>query len=304
MKRLLILTLATVFCASASTTSTAATLIGQPNCATDVGGGPPTMFQGTSSPSVSYVIPSSGVITRWGVNRVGYMSEGLTTALLAERSGNTFTIVAGSAYERAESNVKSEWPTRMPAKTGQYFGVSGYNSSITLCQTNDANDEIRYDGSFDYVGAVFAGIAIPQNQAMVWASLEPDADSDGYGDETQDKCPQSAAYIDACPVLSIGQQLAFKKNTISVLATATVDAQLTATATVKLPKSGKSKARTVTIKGKPAAFKAGKLKTIKLKLPSSVKDALKAKKKLSATVSLTGNGLANTATASAKVKLK
>lgn len=33
--------------------------------------------------------------------------------------------------------------------------------------------------------------------------LEPDADNDGYGDETQDKCPQSAALQTPCPPPSL-----------------------------------------------------------------------------------------------------
>jgi hypothetical protein len=138
----------------------------------------------------------------------------------------------------------------------------------------------------------------------LWAYEEPDVDGDGYGDETQDKCPQSATYaLTPCPVLSISQQVSTTSKQINILAAASVDTQLTAVAVVSIPKIGKKKAKRVTIQGKAQPFSAGKLKTIKLKLPSSVKSALK-KKKLSTAVTISGNGLANTATVTSKVKLK
>jgi hypothetical protein len=34
------------------------------------------------------------------------------------------------------------------------------------------------------------------------ATLEPDADHDGFGDETQDQCPTNASTQGACPVIA------------------------------------------------------------------------------------------------------
>ncbi|MGH2960070.1 MAG: hypothetical protein ACRDKE_10730, partial [Solirubrobacterales bacterium] len=140
----------------------------------------------------------------------------------------------------------------------------------------------------------------------VFATLEADIDKDGYGDETQDKCPQSAALQDPCPVLAISQKLAAAKGAISITAAASVDTSLTATATVKVPKLGSKKAATVTFSSKASAFSAGQIGTIKLKLPSRVKSALaatKKSKKLKFSVTLTGNGLANTATSVKSISL-
>lgn len=99
-------------------------------------------------------------------------------------------------------------------------------------------------------------------------------------------------------MLKIARQLSATSSEIRILASTTVDTSLTATATVTI--ASKTKA---TFKSKATPFVAATFKTIKLKLPSSVKNALKSKK-LKATVTVTGSGLANTATATSKITLK
>jgi hypothetical protein len=62
-------------------------------------------------------------------------------------------------------------------------------------------------------------------EVYLQATVEPDADGDGFGDETQDKCPTVAAPTDGCPPVTLpppatGQRAAalkkcrakFKKN--------------------------------------------------------------------------------------------
>jgi hypothetical protein len=169
-----------------------------------------------------------------------------------------------------------------------------------MCNTANALDLGNF-GSADAVGETVPGPATPNYRNAIWAQLEADADGDGYGDDTQDKCPQSAAFQNACPVLAISQQLSASSKQIKVLATASVNTSLTATATTKI-----SSKKTVTFKSKASAFSAGQLKTVKLSLPSSVKSALaalKKSKKLKVTVTLSGNGLANTATSVKSISL-
>ena len=47
-------------------------------------------------------------------------------------------------------------------------------------------------------GPLFYGTIVP-NEHLVQYLIEPDADRDGFGDETQDRCPTSAATPAACP---------------------------------------------------------------------------------------------------------
>lgn len=190
-------------------------------------------------------------------------------------------------------------------KAGSVLGISSFNSNNPICAgLSSDNTTIAFTGSFDPSSFPTLDTTIPGWRAAVWATVEADADGDGYGDETQDKCPQSAAFQNPCPVLSISQQLSASKTQISVLAASSIDAQLVAVAVVSIPKIGKKKTRRVTIQGKGVEFTAGQLKRLTLKLPSSVKSALKKKGKLGATVTLSGTGIANTASVTGKVTIR
>lgn len=277
-------------------TASAATTVGQ-TCNTN-SGAPLTIFQSSVSAGASYTVPSSGVITKWGANRTGSTGTSIGALIFGTNAGGQWTITKRTPFESIPESVSTEFPARLSVAAGEVLGITIYNSTAFMCNSLGLADVIDYNGSFSDVGAVFAPTQIPQVRLPVWATLEADADLDGYGDETQDKCPQSAEFQNPCPVLAISQQLSANAKQISILATASVNASLTATAKVKVGR------KTVTIKGKATAFTAGKLKTIKLKLPSSVKSALKSGKKLTASVTLTGSGLANTATVTGKVKLR
>lgn len=305
MKRLLIPTL-TVILAIGAASPAGATTIGS-KCVSN-GSGPITVFTTGGALADSYKVPFDGILTRWGTDRTTTSNEGKLRALIARYVGSDMKIISVSERGYAWPNSIGEFNARIPVVAGDRLGITAFDSEPRMCSTSNLSDSVSTTGNVT-VGDTFTPSGIPGQIAPVWAEIEVDADGDGYGDETQDKCPQSAATIDPCPTLSISQQLTAAKGVINILAASNLDSSLTATATVKLPKTKKSKAKTVTINGKPTAFTGGKLKTIKLKLPSSVKTLLKKTRKqkpakLTATVTLTGSGLANTATATAKVKLK
>lgn len=288
-----------------SAAASAATPNGQ-SCAAS-NGAPQVMFQSAISSGTSYTAQSDGVLTKWGINTTAWGSTSVMSAVIGSSQGGQWTIVAGTPFQLIPDNAYSEFPARIPVSTGQTLGVAATNSSGLMCSgfVGPTGDVIEYKASYLPVGGTFATEGtIAAYRVAVFGTLEPDADKDGYGDETQDGCPQSAALQNACPVLSISQKLSASRSAISALATASVDTSLTASASVRIPKLGKSKARTVKFKSKATAFTAGKLKSIKLKLPSSVKKAVSAGKELKVTVTLTGSGLANTATTKSTIKLR
>lgn len=282
----------------------AGTQIGQ-DCTTN-SGGPPQMFQTAASSGASYVVPSNGILVKWGT-RTGTIGQPvMTAATFATQSGSDINVVRWTPFQLAADNAATEFPARIPVVAGELLGMSVYNGSASMCSGfTPTADLILYGGGSPLItpGNSFTpGSAIPSHRVPIWGVIEADADGDGFGDETQDKCPQSADYVDACPVLEISQKLSGGSKQINVLATASVNTSLTATAKVKL-----SKKKTVTVTSKATAAKAGKLTTVKLTLPKSVVNAIKQLKKgksLSASVTLTGQGIANTATATGKVKLK
>lgn len=285
--------------------ASAAVQVGQ-KCATP-DGGPPVTFQRSIASGESFVVPSNGIITKWGTNRTGLSGLQLAAATIGTWTGTQWTVVSSAPFVDVPVGVASEYPVRLPVSAGQTLGSVSFNSNASMCQTGDLGDTVDYDVNYQAAGASFIPSGpIFSYRANIWASLEADIDKDGYGDETQDKCPQSAALQAACPVLVVSQRLKATKGAIAITAAASVDTSLTTTAKVKLPKRGKKKARTVTFSAGPKEFKAGQLTRLSLKLPSSVKSALaavKKSKKLKFTVTLTGSGLANTATSTGSISL-
>jgi hypothetical protein len=90
-------------------------------------------------------------------------------------------------------------PARVPVQTGDELGfdtAADHSSSVSGgCGTGA--------GSFTYSPALVNGV--PQTQGgsigceqLVNAVVEPDADHDGFGDETQDRCPGVAGPQDGC----------------------------------------------------------------------------------------------------------
>jgi hypothetical protein len=107
------------------------------------------------------------------------------------------------------------------------------------------------------------------DQLPLVAKIEPDIDGDGYGDETQDKCPQSAAYQTACPVVKLSSRASAGRKAVIGYVSASLSAPVKVTATVYL--GGGKKAmltapkRTVT---------PGHLTAFKLTLTGKVAEAL------------------------------
>lgn len=302
---LLTLVASMIALAAGASAASAATPIGQRCSASN--GGPPVMFQSAVSSGASYKAATDGVLTKWGIDTSAWGSSSVLAAVIGSSQGGQWTIVTGTPFELVPSNSVSEYPARVRISAGQTLGLAATNSTNLMCSgyIGPTGDVIEYAGSYLPAGSVFTPAGtIAAYRVPIYGSLEPDVDKDGYGDDTQDACPQSPALQNACPVLSISQKLSASRSAISVLASASVDTSLTASASVKVPKIGKSKSKTVKFRSKATSFKAGKLKAISLKLPSGVKKAVSAGKTLKVTVTLSGNGLANTATTKSTIKLK
>ena len=71
-----------------------------------------------------------------------------------------------------------------------------------------------------------------------FAAIEPDADNDGFGDETQDKCPQSAAlHTSPCPVVVLDSFVLPNQNKAVVVVSTSTAIPVTVSGTAKLPKT-------------------------------------------------------------------
>ncbi len=143
-------------------------------------------------------VPTDGVIVKWRFKRGIGMAYDASFRLI--RGG----VGAGqSTAESVPSAGTYEFATRLPAKAGDQIGID--LPSVPLFGVQAAHAGLGGDLLDEWSPPLPEGsTAAPLNddkpnvELLINAELEPDADGDGFGDETQDACPTNAATQLAC----------------------------------------------------------------------------------------------------------
>jgi hypothetical protein len=195
--------------------------------------------------------PSDGVITKFRISAYGAGGIGTpatVTFRLAEisrqneDSAQARTVATGPTVTIAGSGEIEEFPARVSVRKGDHLAID----------TADANAVYASSGSdFTYVYAppLVDGAAVRNSDAvteelLVGAIYEPDADKDGFGDETQDQCLGNGSDATAPCTPPIGKP---KLSGLAVATTATGAKRLAyrlseaAKVTAKLQKAAKGR---------------------------------------------------------------
>ncbi|HEX6665847.1 MAG TPA: hypothetical protein VF081_04570 [Solirubrobacterales bacterium] len=161
--------------------------------------GPGDMYSGGA--------PVDGVITEFRIRaaisedptQVTFRVVDLTRT--AEESALATGGLTGPTVRLPPGDPEDEAPirafgARVPVKKGQQLAIDGTDVQATVNNSGD-------DFSFVYApplvnGAGARGSVQSTGELLVAATIEPDADKDGFGDETQDKCPTQATTQGAC----------------------------------------------------------------------------------------------------------
>lgn len=283
-----------------------------------------------SSPLPS-AAPSAGVITSWKINLItppppskpipAIIPETLkvlrlnTTARTAQ--------VMGEASGLVGSGINT-FPARIPVQPGDRLGLFGHGKITVEGVSNEVGTlYCEGEGASGVIG-VFEGNILPGASAAyeegsgeidmpAVAVIEPDADNDGYGDETQDKCSTSAATHDACPApapppavispVTLSASATTKQGSAKILVTTGSQTSVTVLGTVKLGKH-----ETVKLHGGTQLVSPGTLANFTLLFPKALKEKLKAlspKQSLTLVVTTTAPNSAGAVTTNElKVKLK
>jgi hypothetical protein len=161
--------------------------------------------------------PVDGVITKFRARAYAVTTPGTITFRVADISlpdpnnndsaiasakgtGPTITVVPDEA---ALETPITEIGGRLPVKKGQHLAVDA-SESIGIIYNSNGN---TYSYAFApplVEGAGPRGSTEGINELLVAATIEPDADNDGFGDETQDQCPTQATTQGACDVTPPG----------------------------------------------------------------------------------------------------
>ena len=142
-------------------------------------------------------VPADGVITRWD-----YVAAASGVPQLKFKVGRlvsrvTYSIVGESGVVSPTPGQANQFPVRIPVKAGDLIGF--YTVTQGGCdQVNASFSELVNIG--DVAPGTSADFSSDTFEMDVAASVESDADHDGFGDESQDKSRGVAGPEDGCPV--------------------------------------------------------------------------------------------------------
>ena len=193
--------------AGTSSAAAAVTVGSTPASPADVGpcGGATLFVQDEDLAASSYAAPSGGVVTSWSMmGRTGSTAP-VKLKVVREDSPDIYTIIGTTAEETITAGVLSTFPTRIEMRAGDRLAL-WFGSGVTgpCYSTAAAGNTMKYQpGSHPEpaLGEAYPTLTPTTGAKLdVSVQLEPDADGDGFGDETQDGCPTIASVQQPCPV--------------------------------------------------------------------------------------------------------
>ncbi len=162
----------------------------------------------------------SGVLTKWLARMPAQLPSALprqSIRLVRLAGSGAIEVTAKSSLENLHVG-RNEFDTRLPVLAGEYLALGSNQGGSIVCRVPPQSSQAS-SGSI--------GLPLPQpgetasfaaTTAAVPVSgvVEPDGDGDGYGDLTQDGCPQSADFHGPCPVLHFSPAYEVGAHTITV----------------------------------------------------------------------------------------
>jgi len=170
--------------------ASAATTLGETFPTTTIGCTDKTLLQ-TRSSGPAYEVPSAGVLTSW-THQGNATASQLKFKVGRNAGSGMYTIVGESGLQTATPNTLNTYPVTIPVQAGDLIGM--YMSTGDSCARQPPG-EWAYETT---IGDIAPGAPTPFTssttvQFNLSATLEPDCDGDGLGDESQDpdasSCP-------------------------------------------------------------------------------------------------------------------
>lgn len=225
--------------------------------------------------------PSNGVVTGWRVrSNVGYDVPGEALQVVRDTGvPNQFLIVGESRPETIVTGGSNAFATRIPVKAGDRFAAAYTTLDVARCSaTGDPGDEVAGFVGGGVGGAVDYKTGTELRVPMV-VTIEPDADADGYGDETQDLCPQIATAQGPCPLVGLALLASARKGAATVIVTTDARTPVAVSGSIKLGGEAKGRARSaasLNLTSNEQAVGPGELAPFTLKFPALLKSRLRA----------------------------
>jgi hypothetical protein len=145
-------------------------------------------------PGITYTVPSPGVITSWSF-QADSPAPDLTFKLARPEGGGSYLIVDQAGPESPIPSTFNTFLARIPAHAGDLIGYFQTNGNTLDSLGGYARASL---GLNPQPGDSFAPGEFTGQRLDLSAILEPDADGDGFGDETQDDCPTGGSTQAEC----------------------------------------------------------------------------------------------------------
>ena len=152
-----------------------------------------------------YVAPVGGVITEWRF-RADVNPGTIAMQVLNVVDNSTYTPITESAPTALVASQLNKVAARIPITAGQIIGLRTVGLShgcYALTQTGFTDHGSAPPAPLPGGGPAMYGTGSGDAATTVAATIEPDGDGDGYGDETQDGCPKNANRSDDCVAPSV-----------------------------------------------------------------------------------------------------
>ena len=158
-----------------------------------------TAIQTATAPGVPAAsAPFTGVITSFSVYRDPTEAFQSRLKVLHENGAGSFTAVANGPLATLNPGL-NVIPARVTIAAGDFIGTWG-DPGTQRCNFVPLENRMEsLSGPEPQPPEPFSTNAFNGVIVDLSAQLEPDADRDGFGDETQDGCPSSAKSQGACP---------------------------------------------------------------------------------------------------------
>jgi hypothetical protein len=185
--------LAAGFGVSMAISQGSSTEVGQTTASPDFGVATPVAPLSTVPGTPSYATPD-GVLTSWRFHSSSDAAAGAVRLKIFRYTGTglAFQVLAESSLKTLAPDTAYEFKERIPVDTGNLLGLTAVDDAevgITVAGTPQ-NRLAQFGGGDIPPGQTgTATIAWPDRRPSVAATIESDADNDGFGDDTQDKCP-------------------------------------------------------------------------------------------------------------------
>jgi hypothetical protein len=148
------------------------------------------------------VVPRDGVITRWSVRDAG---GELALRVIDGPVGQRRVVASGSPVQASGSGIQT-FPAQVPVRAGQRIGLElGEDGHVPFFYRDEQTTGEQYSPSLGADPAAPYPDAAPSRtyELLYSATIEPDADADGLGDETQDPDHGGAGAPAGCPASGV-----------------------------------------------------------------------------------------------------